>query len=86
MAKFSVNTHHAYLNNDIVLYSDEPVQVVDDQSGDLFKISGQTTNHLAAGKHILSSEDHDEEIIIDHTDCSVHHAGYVCPVRAAAAW
>lgn len=65
MAKFSVNTHHAYLNNDIVLYSDEPVQVVDDQTGVLFNISKQTTIHLAAGKHILSSEDHDEEIIIE---------------------
>lgn len=65
MAKFSVNTHHAYLNNEIVLRSDEVAKVVDGQTGELYVVLGEKSIYLTAGKHILSSEDHDEEIIIE---------------------
>lgn len=49
------NTHHAYLNTDIVISNDdvEPIKLVDDITKDEFLIKEQTSIKLCAGKHNL---------------------------------
>ena len=65
MAKFTVNTHHAYLNNDIVIKSEEKVVITDKSTGIEYMVHGEVVTHLCAGKHILSVEGQEEEIIIE---------------------
>lgn len=65
MAKFTVNTHHAYLNNDIIIRYDGFISIEDIITGEKYDIYDEFRTHLSAGKHILKSDDHEEEIIIE---------------------
>ena len=65
MAKFTVNTHHAYLNNEIVIKSEEKVVITDKSTGMEYEVDGEVTTHLCAGKHILYIDGQEEEILIE---------------------
>lgn len=66
MKQFTVSTHHAYLNTDIVLKSDVPSLVVTDiESGLSWTIDGERCIRLNAGKHHLESEYGEETIVIE---------------------
>ena len=65
MATFTVNTHHAYLNNDIVIKSDGTISVEDIVTQEKYLCANELRTRLCAGKHILKSEDHVEEIYIE---------------------
>ncbi len=66
----NVNTHHAYLNTDIVLSSElSSVDVADEQTGIVYKLEGKPlVFKLTAGKHRLFSESLGEEINIEIED------------------
>ncbi len=66
----NVNTHHAYLNTDIVLSSElSSVDVTDEQTGIVYKLEGKPlVFKLTAGKHRLFSESLGEEINIEIED------------------
>ena len=65
MANFTVNTHHAYLNNDIVIKADGQVKIKNTTTGDLYEFDNEMRIHLSAGLHILISDDHQEDIFIE---------------------
>ena len=66
MAAFTVNTHHAYLNNDIVINADGLITIEDAVTGQTFEFENELRTHLSAGHHILKSADHEEEILIEN--------------------
>lgn len=65
MATFTVNTHHAYLNNDIVIKANGKVTIEDTVTGQKYEFQDELKIHLSAGKHTLKSGEHEEEIIIE---------------------
>lgn len=65
METFTVNTHHAYLNNDIVIESDGLVKILDAITGQTYQVNGKLTIRLSAGRHLLMSDNHEEEIFIE---------------------
>lgn len=71
MAKsFNVNTHHAFLNTEIVLKSELPsVELIDELTGIVYNINGSplTVKHCA-GRHKLYCQRYDEEIIVEIED------------------
>ena len=66
MAKFTVNTHHAYLNNDIVINAEGLITIEDAVSGQTFEFENELRTHLSAGHHILMSAEHKEYIFIEN--------------------
>ena len=67
MAVFSVNTHHAYLNTNIVIRNsqDTPIVVKDLLTSDEWFISDIKEVRLSHGTHTLVSDDTVETIIIE---------------------
>ena len=64
--QFTLNTHHAYLNNYIVIKSSIPqLTVTDDDSGTIWTINGEIKVRLGAGVHHLRSECQEEIVIIE---------------------
>lgn len=55
MQFYSINTHHAFLNNEIVIknLSEQPIFVLDKTTGVEYKIDKELRTHLSAGTHIL---------------------------------
>ena len=66
MAAFTVNTHHAYLNNDIVINSEGLITIEDAVTGQTFEFENELRMHLSAGHHIIKSADHKEDIFIEN--------------------
>ncbi len=68
--KIKVNTHHAYLNTEIVLSSEcKPAELVDQTTGISYVIKDAPLHiHLSAGEHVLRCESLKEEIIIEIED------------------
>ena len=68
--KLNVNTHHAYLNTDIVLSSSHPViDLKDELTGTVYHVTDeQLAIRLCAGKHRLYSESLGEELYIEIED------------------
>ncbi len=65
MAAFSVNSHHAYLNNEIIIRCDGSISIEDIATGVEYNFTDELSIHLTAGRHILKSEDHEEIVIIE---------------------
>ena len=65
MATFVVNTHHAYLNYDIVIKTEGQITIVDTITGLKYEFHNELKTHFSAGRHILKSDDHEEEIFIE---------------------
>jgi hypothetical protein len=65
MATFTVNTHHAYLNNDIVIKFNGQIIIEDTITGQKYEVKNEMKTHLSAGRHILKSDEHEEEILIE---------------------
>ncbi len=67
MAVFSVNTHHAYLNTDIVIRNSQetPIVVKDLLTSDEWLITDVKEVRLSHGTHTLVSDDTVETIIIE---------------------
>lgn len=64
--QFTLNTHHAYLNNYIVIKSDIPqLTVTDDDTGTTWTIEEEIKVRLGAGIHHLRSESQEEIVIIE---------------------
>jgi hypothetical protein len=65
-----VNTHHAYLNTEIVLSSElSHVDIIDEQTGLVYTLNGKPLAiKLAAGKHRLYNESLGEEINLEIED------------------
>lgn len=70
MANLKINTHHAFLNTQLVLTSDRPVyDIIDTTTGQKFVISDHKISfRLGKGKHILHSESLNENICIEVED------------------
>ncbi len=65
MAKFTVNSHHAYLNNEIIIRCDGCISIEDIETEEKYTFTDELRIRLKAGRHILKSEDHVEEIFIE---------------------
>lgn len=67
MTTFTVNTHHAYLNNKIVIQSEseEWITIEDISTGQKYEFQRVLVIKLSAGHHILKFDDHEEEIVIE---------------------
>jgi hypothetical protein len=67
MMNFSVNTHHAYLNSNVVISNNtkEPIFVKDSLSSEEWQIVDKTSIRLSAGKHILSCGETNVTITIE---------------------
>ncbi len=65
MASFTVNTHHAYLNNDIVIKTEGHITIEDTITGQVYEFQHELKTRFSAGHHILKSEQHEEEIVIE---------------------
>ena len=65
MATFTVNTHHAYLNNKIVIETKDWITIEDISTGLKYQFKKVLVIKLSAGLHILKSDDHEEEIVIE---------------------
>ena len=65
MAKFIVNSHHAYLNNEIVIKAEGLVTIEDTLTGQIYEFVDEMRTHLSAGHHVLKSNDHREDIVIE---------------------
>ena len=67
MATFTVNTHHAYLNTEIVFQSESEdlITIKDICTGQKYEFQSFLATRLSAGHHILKSDDHEEDIIIE---------------------
>ncbi len=65
MATFTVNTHHAYLNNDILIKADGSTTIVDIYTENIYQVKDQLATRLTAGLHLLKSDNHEEEIFIE---------------------
>lgn len=68
MTTFTVNTHHAYLNNKIVIQSEseEWITIEDINTGQKYEFQRVLVIKLSAGHHILKFDDHEEEIVIEN--------------------
>ena len=65
----NVNTHHAYLNTDIVLSSTVPNVTIEDKiTGRNWVIADKITIRLSAGRHILVCPELNEEIQVTIED------------------
>ncbi len=68
MRSFEVNTHHAYLNTDIILKSiGGACEVLDQTTGATYNVDSILNIKLCAGKHMLccAETDQSEEILIE---------------------
>ena len=65
MAAFTVNSHHAYLNSNIIIRCNGHISLEDTSTGDKYDVIDEQIIHLTAGHHILKTKDHEEEIIIE---------------------
>ena len=65
MAAFTVNSHHAYLNSDIIIRCNGHISLEDTSTGDKYDIINEQKIHLIAGHHLLKTKDHEEEITIE---------------------
>lgn len=68
--KLFVNTHHAYLNTDIILSSElQSVEIIDELTGIEYHLAGKPLNvRLCAGKHWLYSRTLNEGLSIEIED------------------
>ena len=65
MAIFSVSTHHAYLNNTIVLKAEGNIIVIDTMTQQEYEFDSEMEIHLSAGRHVLKADKHEEVVIIE---------------------
>ena len=65
MGDFTLNTHHAYLNNDIIIKCNGPVCIVDKVTGKVYHFTDELKTHLCAGQHLLATENQEEEVFIE---------------------
>ena len=67
MRNFSLNTHHAYLNSNVVISNNtaSPIIVKDNLSLDEWQVEKTTSIRLSAGQHVLSCGESNEIIIIE---------------------
>ena len=65
MTKFKVNTHHAYLNTNIVIEAEGPISIEDTTTGIHYSVRDELKIRLSAGRHVLKSNENEEEIIIE---------------------
>ncbi len=67
MAAFTLNTHRAYLNTDVIIRNNtsEPIVVKDTTTSDEWVINEEKTIRLSAGIHQLVSEDTSTSIVIE---------------------
>lgn len=79
-----VNTHHAFLNTDIVLSSRVcPVTVFDKLSGEEYVVNDKPlVTKLCAGKHELYSKELDEEIVVEVEDAMKFGGGRIAKAKA----
>lgn len=65
MGSFTINTHHAYLNNYVTIKAESQITIIDTVTRQEYKFQGELKIHLSAGTHILKSDEHEETIIIE---------------------
>lgn len=65
MAKFTVNTHHAYLNSNIVIQTEDRITIKDVCTGQKYEFLKVFETRLSAGLHVLQSAGHEEKIVIE---------------------
>lgn len=65
MGHFTVNTHHAYLNNEIIIRSATPQSIIDRVTGKVFNVDKELKTYLTAGEHVLASGNCVEVIVIE---------------------
>ena len=65
MEGFTLNTHHAYLNDDIIIKCNGAICIIDKTTGEEYQFVNEFKTRLCSGKHILISDDQEEEIIIE---------------------
>ena len=65
MATFSVSTHHAYLNNTIVLKAEGNIIVIDTMTQQEYEFDSEMEIYLSAGRHVLKADKHEEVVIIE---------------------
>jgi hypothetical protein len=53
MKQFTVNTHHAYLNNDIIFKCNGAISILDIVTGKEYQFTTELKTRLCAGKHIF---------------------------------
>lgn len=65
MGDFTLNTHHAYLNNDIIINCDGTITIVDKVTGKEYHFTEELKTRFCAGQHILVSNNQEEEFFIE---------------------
>jgi hypothetical protein len=65
MERFMLNTHHAYLNNDIIIKCNGTISIVDKVTGKEYLFTNELKTRLCAGKHIFVSDCQEEEVFIE---------------------
>ena len=65
MDNFSLNTHHAYLNNDIIFKSNGSVSIVDKVTGKEYHFTDELKTRLCAGRHVFACGNQEDEVYIE---------------------
>lgn len=65
MEDFTLNTHHAYLNSDIIIKCNGIITIVDKVTGKEYHFTDELKTRFCAGQHILVSDNQKEEIFIE---------------------
>lgn len=65
MDNFTLNTHHAYLNNDIIFKSNGSVSIVDIVTGIEYQFTNELKTRLCAGRHVFACGNQEEEVYIE---------------------
>lgn len=65
MNNFTVNTHHAYLNNDIIFKCNGSISIVDIVTGIEYQFTNELKTRLCAGRHVFACGNQEEEVYIE---------------------
>lgn len=65
MERFSINTHHAYINNDIIFKSNGSVSIVDIVTGKEYHFTDELKTRLCSGRHVFACGNQEEEVYIE---------------------
>lgn len=65
MDNFTLNTHHAYLNNDIIFKCDGSISIVDIVTGKEYHFTDELKTRLCSGRHVFACGNQEEEVYIE---------------------
>ena len=65
MGDITLNTHHAYLDNDIIINCDGAISIVDKATGKEYHFTNELKTRLCAGRHVFATDNQEEEALVE---------------------